>query len=200
MDETHLRSFPFATEVISAVDIRSRVDELGGAISEDYSGRDPVFVTILTGSVLFAADLLRSFTGPVEVDFLALNRFGESGRISVSMDVSQPVEDRHVVIVEEIVDTGLTLNVLRQMMYDRGARSVATVGLLDKSRRRVTDVPIEYRGFEVGDEFLVGYGLDWEGLYRNLPSMWAILDIEGFVKDPHILARSIFSNGSTEHE
>jgi hypoxanthine phosphoribosyltransferase len=108
------------------------------------------------------------------------------------MDVSRPIDDRHVVIIEEIVDTGLTLNALRQMMLDRGARSVATVALLDKARRRVTEVPIEYRGFEVGDEFLVGYGLDWEGLYRNLPSMWAILDIEGFVKDPQILARSVF--------
>jgi hypoxanthine phosphoribosyltransferase len=199
VDDNKLRNFPFATEVISAHDVRSRVNELGAAISEDYSGRDPVFVTVLTGSVLFAADLLRAYSGPVEIDFLALNRFGESGRISVSMDVSQPVEDRDVVIVEEIVDTGLTLNVLRQMMYDRGARSVATVGLLDKSRRRVTEVPIEYRGFEVGDEFLVGYGLDWEGLYRNLPSMWAILDIEGFVKDPHILARNIFPSSQSQH-
>lgn len=192
MSDQPLQSLPFATEVISAEDIRSRVGELGAAISEDYAGREPVFVTVLTGSVLFAADLVRAVTLPTEIDFLALNRFGESGRISVSMDVSRPVDDRDVVIIEEIIDTGLTLNVLRQMMFDRGARSVATVGLLDKSRRRVTEVPIEYRGFEVGDEFLVGYGLDWEGLYRNLPSMWALLDIEGFVKDPHILARNIF--------
>lgn len=194
MSDSTLRSFPFASEVIAAEDIHSRVSELGQAIADDYLGREPVFVTVLTGSVLFAADLMRSVAGPIEIDFLALNRFGESGRISVSMDVSRPVEDRHVVIVEEIVDTGLTLNVLRQMMFDRGARSVATVALLDKSRRRVTEVPIEYRGFEVGDEFLVGYGLDWEGLYRNLPSMWAILDIEGFVKDPQILGRHIFEN------
>lgn len=179
--------------MIAADDIRSRVGELGAAIAEDYQGRNPVFVTVLTGSVLFAADLIRAVDEPVEIDFLALNRFGDGGRISVSMDVSRPIEDRDVVIVEEIVDTGLTLNVLRQMMQDRGARSVATVGLLDKTRRRVTEVPIEYRGFEVGDEFIVGYGLDWEGLYRNLPSMWAILDIEGFVKDPEILARKVFA-------
>ncbi len=192
MSDNALRVLPFASEVIAAEDIRSRVVELGAAISDDYEGRDPVFVTVLTGSIPFAADLMRSLDGPVEIDFMALNRFGESGRISVSMDVSRPVDDRHVVIIEEIVDTGLTLNALRQMMLDRGARSVATVALLDKTRRRVTEVPIEYRGFEVGDEFLVGYGLDWEGLYRNLPSMWAILDIEGFVKDPQILARSVF--------
>lgn len=193
VSDNQLRSYPFATEVIAAEDVRSRVGELGVAIAEDYRGRNPVFVTVLTGSVLFSADLIRAIDVPVEVDFLALNRFGDSGRISVSMDVSRSMEDRDVVIVEDIIDTGLTLNVLRQMMRDRGARSVATVGLLDKARRRVTDVPIEYRGFEVGDEFIVGYGLDWEGLYRNLPSMWAILDIEGFVKDPEILARKVFA-------
>lgn len=189
-----MRSFPFATEVISQVDISSRVGELGAAIGEDYAGRTPVFVAVLTGSVVFAADLLRTVETELEVDFMALNRFGESGKISVSMDTSGPLFDRDVIIVEEIIDTGLTLNVLRQMMSDRGARSVATVGLLDKSRRRVAEVPIEYRGFEVGDEFLVGYGLDWEGLYRNLPSLWAILDIEAFVLDRQMLAREILKS------
>lgn len=187
-----MRSFDFASEVISSEEIHSRVAELGKAISEDYEGRDPIFVSVLTGSVLFSADLIRSVSLPGEVDFLALNRFGESGRIAVSMDTSGPLFDRDVVIVEELVDTGLTLKVLRQMVLDRGARSVATVGLLDKARRRVTDVPIEYRGFEVGDEFLVGYGLDWEGLYRNLPSMWAILDMDAFVTDRFRLAREVF--------
>jgi hypoxanthine phosphoribosyltransferase len=191
-----MRTFDFASEVISRDEIHSRVSELGKAISEDYSGRDPVFVSVLTGSVLFSADLIRSVSLPGEIDFLALNRFGESGRISVSMDTSGPLFDRDVIIVEDIVDTGLTLKVLRQMVLDRGARSVATVGLLDKARRRVTDVPIEYRGFEVGDEFIVGYGLDWEGLYRNLPSMWAIMDIDAFVTDRFILARELFSSVS----
>jgi hypoxanthine phosphoribosyltransferase len=187
-----MRSYGFASEVISTEEIHSRVSELGSAISDDYQGRDPVFVSVLTGSVLFSADLIRSVSLGTEIDFLALNRFGASGRISVSMDTSGSLYDRDVIIVEEIVDTGLTLKVLRQMMLNRGASSVATVGLLDKARRRVTDVPIEYRGFEVGDEFLVGYGLDWEGLYRNLPSMWAILDIEAFVEDRMILARELF--------
>jgi hypoxanthine phosphoribosyltransferase len=187
-----LRTLDFASEVISASDLESRVGELSSAIADDYADRDPVFVSVLTGSVLFAADLIRGVRTGGEVDFLALNRFGESGRISVSMDTSGPLFDRDVVIVEEIVDTGLTLKVLRQMMLDRGARSVATVTLLDKTRRRVTEVPIEYRGFEVGDEFLVGYGLDWEGLYRNLPSLWAILDIEAFVADRFLLARELF--------
>lgn len=192
--EIELTEYPFATEVISEEGLRSRVDELGEAITNDYRGRDPLFVVMLLGSVLFAADLVRSVAIPSEVDFMGLNRFGESGRIGIAMDLSVPVFDRNVIIVEDIVDTGLTLGVLRRMIEDRGAASVATAALLDKSRRRVTDVPIEYRGFEVGDEFLVGYGLDWEGLYRNLRSVWAVLDIEAFVEDPRLLSRELHAN------
>lgn len=184
--------FPFATMVITHEDLTSRVAELGDAITKDYDGRSPLFVVMLTGSVPFAADLVREVHTPTEVDFMALRRFGESGRIGIAMDLTTPVLDRNVVIVEDIVDTGLTLTVLRRMMEDRGAASVATAALFDKSRRRVTEVPIEYRGFEVGDEYLLGYGLDWEGLYRNLSSIWAVLDIEAFVEDPSVLARELF--------
>lgn len=185
----------FATRAIDESELRSRVAELGDAISSDYQHRDPLFVVMLLGSVPFAADLVRSVNTPAEVDFMALHRFGESGRIGIAMDLTTPVLDRNVVIVEDIVDTGLTLSVLRRMISDRGAASVATAALFDKTARRVTDVPIEYRGFEVGDEYLVGYGLDWEGLYRNLRSIWAILDIEAFVEDPRILADAIQAAG-----
>jgi len=186
-----LRNFPFATEAIPEGDLRSRVAELGNAISYDYQERDPLFVVMLVGAVPFAADLVRAVEGSAEVDFLGLNRFGESGRIGIAVDLSTPVLDRNVVIVEDIVDTGLTLAVLRKMMIDRGAASVATAALFDKARRRVNDVPIEYRGFEVGDEFLVGYGLDWQGYYRNLRSVWAVLDLESFVDDPLLLAKEL---------
>ncbi|MCZ6519337.1 MAG: phosphoribosyltransferase family protein [Actinobacteria bacterium] len=188
-----MTDYPFAAEVITEADLKSRVIELGEAISKDYQGRAPLFVVVLTGSVLFAADLVRNVDVPSEVDFLGLNRFGESGRIGISMDLSTPVLDRNVIIVEDIVDTGLTLTVLRRMMIDRGAASVSTAALFDKTRRRVTDVPIEYRGFEVGDEFLIGYGLDWQGVYRNLRSIWAVLDIEAFVEDPKILSKQLHS-------
>jgi hypoxanthine phosphoribosyltransferase len=107
------------------------------------------------------------------------------------MDLATPVLDRDVILVEDIIDTGLTLSVLRRMIMDRGAKSVATASLIDKKARRVTEVPIEYRGFEVGDEYLVGYGMDWQGLYRNLRSIWAVLDMEAFVEDPAVLARSL---------
>jgi hypoxanthine phosphoribosyltransferase len=172
-------------------DIRSRVAELGHAISHDYEGRDPLFLVMLTGSVPFGADLVRSVEVNAEVDFLGLNRFGESGRIGITLDTSTPLFDRNVVIVEDVIDTGLTLTTLRRMILDRGAASVSTVALLDKSRRRVADVPLEYRGFEVGDEFLLGYGLDWQGLYRNLRSIWVVLDIEAFVADPKALYRQL---------
>ncbi len=165
---------------------------MGAAITGDYRGRDPLFVVVLLGSVPFGADLVRKVETPGEVEFLGLNRFGEGGRIGIAMDLMTPVFDRHVILVEDVIDTGLTLTVLRRMMADRGAASVATAALFDKTRRRVTDVPIEYRGFEVGDEYLIGYGLDWQGLYRNLRSVWAVLDLEVFVADPSVLARELY--------
>jgi hypoxanthine phosphoribosyltransferase len=180
-----------AVEAIPEAEIQSRVAELGSAITVDYTGREPLFVVVMTGSVPFAADLVRHVDVPSEVDFLVLNRFGEGGRIRIAMDMWTPVTDRDIVIVEDITDTGLTLSVLRRTFLDRGASSVATASLIDKTRRRVTEVPIEYRGFEVGDEYLVGYGMDWQGYYRNLRSIWAVLDMEAFVNDPRILTRSV---------
>ena len=176
-----------AVEAIPEPEIQSRVTELGAAITADYSGRVPLFVVVMLGSVPFAADLTRRVDLASEIDFLVLNRFGEGGRIGIAMDLWTPVIDRDVIIVEDITDTGLTLSVLRRTMLDRGAKSVATASLIDKTRRRVTAVPIEYRGFEVGDEYLVGYGLDWQGYYRNLRSIWAVLDIEALVLDPRAL-------------
>lgn len=176
-----------ASEVLPVGEIRSRVSELGEAIARDYDGRDPLFLIMLVGSIPFGADLVRSVPFNAEVDFLGLNRYGESGKIGVTLDTSTPLFDRNVIIVEDIIDTGLTLTTLRKMISDRGAASVSTAALLDKTRRRLTEVPIEYRGFEVGDEFLVGYGLDWQGLYRNLRSIWAVLDMERFVANPRAL-------------
>lgn len=183
--------FDYASELITREDIASRVAELGAAIELDYRGRNPLFIIMLKGSVPFGADLVRNVDVPSEVDFLGLNRFGGSGRIAIAVDLSTPVFDRNVILVEDVIDTGLTLSVLKKMMKDRGAASVATVALLDKTRRRVTDVSIEYRGFEVGDEFLIGYGLDWNGKYRNLDSIWVMLDPDAFTKHPDLLAEGL---------
>jgi hypoxanthine phosphoribosyltransferase len=163
-------------------------------MSHDYAGKDPVLVTVLVGALPFLADLVRAMTIPLEVDFLGLSRFGEGGRIRIALDTAESVEGRHVIVVEDIIDTGLTLTVLRRMLEDRGAASVATATLVDKTRRRLVDVPIEYRGFEVGDEYLVGYGLDWKGRYRNLESLWAVLDMESLMDDPDALVETLYGS------
>ena len=177
------------SEVIPRQAIESRVAELGRAIDDDYEGRSPVFVAVMTGAMWFLADLVRQVSVPNEVDFLMLNRFGESGRIRIATDTSQPLTDRDVVLVEDIVDTGLSLTVLRRMIEERQPRSLSTVTLLDKVPRRLVEVSLEYRGFEVGDEYLLGYGLDHRGKFRNLPSIWTVLNLDAFQRDPDILTR-----------
>ncbi|MEX2279264.1 MAG: phosphoribosyltransferase family protein [Acidimicrobiia bacterium] len=180
------------TLVLHESEIRARVGELGRILTEDYSGRRPAIVGVLTGALWFVADLVRSIDLDLDVDFLLLNRFGEGGRIRIQTDTAIPLVDRDVILVEDIVDTGLSLTVLRRMIEERGAASVRCVALLDKVTRRIVDVPLEYRGFEVGDEFLLGYGLDHEGLYRNLRDIWGVLDLAEFRRDPEPFRRRIF--------
>lgn len=165
-------------EVVDRAAIEKRVGELGRAIAADYEGLNPVLVGVLKGCVPFLADLIRAIEIPHEVDFLLLTRFGEKGRVSVAMDTAISLEGRHVVLVEGIVDTGLTLSTLLRSLSVRDVAGVKTVALLDKVARRIVDVPVDYRGFEVGDEFLLGYGLDWRERYRNLPSLWAVMDMQ----------------------
>lgn len=182
---------PF-TLVLPEADIRARVAELGQVITEDYAGRRPVIVGVLTGALWFVADLVREVDLDLDVDFLLLNRFGEGGRIRIQTDTAISLVDRDVILVEDIVDTGLSLTVLRRMIEERGVTSIRSVALLDKVTRRIVDVPLEYRGFEVGDEFLLGYGLDHEGLYRNLRDIWAVLDLAVFRDDIESFRRSVF--------
>ena len=165
-------------EVVTAAAVAKRVAELGEAIAADYAGLNPVLVGVLKGCVPFMADLTRSIDQPHEVDFLLLTRFGSKGRVSVAMDTAISLEGRHVLLVEDIVDTGLTLSTLLRNLSIREPASLKTVALLDKVPRRIVEVPLEYRGFEIGDEFLLGYGLDWEGRYRNLPGLWAVMDMD----------------------
>ena len=181
-------------EVASAPAIASRVAELGRRISEDYRGRSPVLLGVLSGSLIFHADLVRSISIECETDFLALTRFGEGGRVRLAMDAAANLEGRHVLIVEDIVDTGLTLSLLIKTLQARNCAGVRTVALLDKAPRRIVDVPVDYRGFEVGDEFLLGYGLDWEGMFRNLPSLWAVMDFARFSKNPAALFEVAYAN------
>lgn len=163
-------------EVVDRTALQRRVAQLGAEITEAYAGRPPVMIGVLNGCLPFLADLCRAVDLEAEVDMLSLTRFGTEGRVGIALDVSIPLRDRDVLIVEDIVDTGLTLTSLRRELEVRGVRSLATVALLDKAPRRIVEVPIEFRGFEVGDEFLLGYGLDWNGLFRNLPSLWVVMD------------------------
>jgi hypoxanthine phosphoribosyltransferase len=180
------------TAVIDEATIRSRVRELGEEIAEDYDGREPVLLGLLNGSVPFLADLSRALPPELEIDFLSLTRFGNRGRVSIAMDAATSIAGRHVLIVEDLVDTGLTLSFLLGLLETRGPASLATVTLLDKRPRRIVEVPLAYRGFEVGDEFLLGYGLDWEGRFRNLPGLWAVLDLAAFQEDPDSVALEVF--------
>ncbi len=176
------------TEIIDGETVQRRVAELGEQITNDYAGDDVVAVGILKGSLLFMKDLMDHLPLTYTPDFLSLTRFGHDGRVSIAMDVSVPLEGRDVLLVIQMVDTGLTLTTIRKMIAARGVRSLRTVALLDKAPRRIVDVDIEYRGFEVGDEYLLGYGLDYEGRYRNLDSVWAVLDMVSFAEDPESFA------------
>ena len=178
--------------VLTEVEIKTRVGELGELLTEDYSGRRPVVVGVLTGALWFVADLVRAMDMDLDVDFLLLNRFGEGGRIRIHTDTAIPLTGRDVILVEDIVDTGLSLTVLRKMIEERAVASVRCVALLDKVTRRIVDVPLEYRGFEVGDEFLLGYGLDEDGIFRNLRDIWAVLDLGAFRNHPELFRQSVF--------
>lgn len=176
-----------ATQAISEDQIATRVAELGEMIARDYRTLRPVLVCVLHGSFVFHADLVRTIPIRCETDFLALTRFGRGGRVRLVMDTNTNLAGRHVLVVEDIVDTGLTHQSLCRALEARNCKSLQTVALLDRTARRIVDLPIAYRGFEVGDEFLVGYGLDWKGRFRSLRSLWAILDFTLFAQDPDAL-------------
>ncbi len=180
--------------VVDEATIADRVAELGAQIAADYKDRDLTLVGILHGSLPFLTDLSRHLPTSTEIDFLALTRFGREGRVSIAMDTADSMSGRHVLIVEDIVDTGLTLSTLRKLFGARDVASIAAVTLLDKAPRRIVDVRLEYRGFEVGDEFLLGYGLDWEGKYRNLRELWAVLDLAEHRAAPEALAQQVFAD------
>lgn len=153
--------------------IARRVAELGELISRDYRGLDPVLVGVLKGGVLFLADLLRAISIHVTLDFMAISSYGAgtqtSGVVRILKDLDHPVAGRHVLLVEDIVDTGLTLRYLLDNLRSRRPASVKACVLLDKAERRVTDVPLDYVGFRIPNRFVVGYGLDFAEHYRNLP-------------------------------
>lgn len=180
--------------VVDRGTLAARVEELGTEIAADYEGREPVVLGVLKGAVPFLADLSRHLSPRIEIDFLSLHRFGTKGQVGIKVDSGTSIAGRDVLVIEDIVDTGLTLAYLLDLLNTRDPASIATATLVDKRPRRITEVPLEYRGFEVGDEFLLGYGLDWNGRYRNLDSLWAVLDLPQFSEDPDALAHAVFGH------
>jgi hypoxanthine phosphoribosyltransferase len=175
----------------SAREIRDRVRELGAAITRDYSGREPVLVSVLKGSAMFLADLLLAIGVKARVDFMSISTYGSesqpSGVVRIMKDLDQDIGGEDVIVVEDIVDTGLTLSYLLSVLEARGPASIEVCALLDKSVRRITPLGIRYRGFDCPDRFVVGYGLDVGERFRNLPFILAVDDPTALAEDPEPL-------------
>jgi hypoxanthine phosphoribosyltransferase len=162
-----------ARVLISSEQLQAKAAEMGQAISEDYQGKDLLLVCVLRGAFMFLADLMRCITIPHEVDFMATASYGRStessGIVRILKDLNTSIEGHDVLVVEDIVDSGLTLQYLLRLLRDRNPASLRVCCLLDKKERRKVEIPLDYVGFTVPNEFVVGYGLDYDGLYRNLP-------------------------------
>mgnify|MGYP001033883426 FL=1 len=159
--------------LLSEEELRAKVEEIGRRISEDYQGRNLLMVSVLKGSVVFMADLMRAVTIPAEIDFMSVSSYGAgaktSGVVKIIKDLDIDLHGLDLLIVEDILDSGLTLDYIRNMLMDRKPNSIRICTLLDKPERRKANITADYKGFEIPDEFVVGYGLDYAEHYRNLP-------------------------------
>jgi hypoxanthine phosphoribosyltransferase len=173
-DQELLHKYPLLERIlISSAEIQRRVKELGNEISRDYAQTVPILVSVLKGSYIFLGDLTRCLSIHHEVDFMAVSSYEggtqSTGVVKIEKDLKTNITDRDIVIVEDIIDTGLTINHLMELLETRSPRSIRVCGLLDKSPNRIKDVDIAYRGFEIPNEFVIGYGLDYDEKYRHLP-------------------------------
>ncbi len=166
--------------LLSAEQLQEKVRELGAQVSQDYEGKELWLVSVLKGGAFFLVDLARAISVPVAIDFFGISSYAQdrhgtgrnarpTGVVRITKDLDQSIEDREVLMVEDIVDTGLTLGYIRRVLEARRPASLRTCVLLDRPFRRIVELPIEYRGFQIPDVFVVGYGLDWQQKYRNLP-------------------------------
>jgi hypoxanthine phosphoribosyltransferase len=158
--------------LIPEADLRARVAAMGAEITRDYAGKPLALIGVLKGSFIFLADLVRAIDLPVMVDFIGITSYQgtrSTGVVQITSDLTRPIEGKHVLLVEDIVDTGLTMRYLLDNLATRKPESVRIAALLEKPARAQVKIPIDYRGFVIGDDFVVGYGLDWDGKLRNLP-------------------------------
>jgi hypoxanthine phosphoribosyltransferase len=180
-----------ATVLFGREEIRRRIEELGRTITGDYEGREPVLISVLNGGTVFLADLVRSIGLPAAVDFISISRYGDAaeslGHVKILKDLEQDVGGHDLIVVEDIVDTGLTLSYLLSVLASREPSSVEVCTLLDKSVRRIVPLELRYAGFDCPDRFVVGYGLDHRGRYRNLPDILAVEDMRALEADPDAL-------------
>jgi hypoxanthine phosphoribosyltransferase len=183
------------TEVASVLyareEIRRRVEELGRTITGDYVGREPVLVSVLTGGAVFLADLIRAIDLPLETHFMAISRYGGAeeslGRVQILLDIEVDLADRDVILVEDIIDTGLTSRYLLSVLGARQPASMEMCTLLDRAVRRIVPLVPRYVGFDCPDTFVVGYGLDFQDRYRSLPDILRVDDLAALRSDPDVL-------------
>ena len=168
--------------MISEEDVDARIEEIGKQISKDYEGKQVHLICILKGSVFFVCELAKRITVPVSLDFMSVSSYGDgttsSGIVKIAKDLDETLEGKEVLIVEDIIDSGRTLYYLMDVLEKRNPKSLRLCTLLDKPDRRVTDVKVDYVGFEIPDEFVVGYGLDYAQKYRNLPYIGVVEGVE----------------------
>jgi hypoxanthine phosphoribosyltransferase len=159
--------------LFSEEQLQKKIKELGEEISKDYDGKNPLMIGVLRGVLFFMADLLRAVTIPLEVDFLAVSSYSPESRnqglVRMEKDLEIPMQGRHVVFIEDVIDTGLTLNYILGNLHTRQPASLEVCVLFNKSTKRLIDIPLKYKGFDLPDQFVVGYGLDFREKYRNLP-------------------------------
>jgi hypoxanthine phosphoribosyltransferase len=168
----------FEEVLVNKQELQNLVKSLGKQISKEYSGKELVLVGVLKGGFVFLADLMREITIPVDMDFISVSSYGastsSSGVVRIIKDIDIDITGKHVLIVEDLVDTGLTLRHLKELLYTRGPASIKLCTALDKPSRRKVDISVDFEAIEIPDKFVVGYGLDYAGYYRNLPEVYVL--------------------------
>ena len=180
-------------------EIRRRVEELGRTITGDYAGREPILISVLKGGTVFLADLIREISLPLEIHLMAISPYGGAGesmgRVRILLDIERDLVGRDVLLVEDIVDTGLTISYLLSMLRSRAPASLEVCTLLDRSVRRIAPLRPRYVGFDCPDSFVVGYGLDFQERYRNLGDIFEIVDTAALGADPDLLVPHLAAVG-----